>query len=112
MQNSLRLKLEPLKSLAFGSIGADYMGIGTSIENPARLIILQNFTDADLLFSIDAIEDHFILKSYSSLTLDVTTNKTLEEGFFFEKGTRFYVKESGTPTVGTVYVTSIYGEKC
>ena len=106
---SLRLSAEPLRSLAFGSIGAAYMGIGTAISNPARAIFLQNLTDATLLFSFDGVTEHLILPSNGFFLFDITSNKTSEIGFFADKGQRFYVKQSGVATSGAVYLSTFYG---
>jgi hypothetical protein len=100
---------EAARSLSFGSIGAAYAGIGTAIDNPARMILLQNLTDATLWFSFDGINDHFPMATNVSLILDVTANKTFDQGFFIAEGQRFYVKRLGTPTSGAVYLTSFYG---
>ena len=106
-----RILPESLRSLAFGSIGASYMGIGTALDHPARILEIQNLTDGALLFSFDGIEDHAILPASGFLLLDLTANKTEERGAFVSEGTRIYVKESGTPTSGAVYVSAFYGKQ-
>jgi len=111
MAIEIRVKFEPVRSLAFGSIGAAYMGVGTPTDHPARMVLIQNFTDADLMFSFDGIEDHFPVKFDSSFILDVSSNKTIDTGFFIEQGSRLYVKEIDTPTTGSVYFTVFYGEE-
>jgi hypothetical protein len=105
---AIRLQFEPIRSLAFGSIGATYMGVGTSLANPARQIYITNTTDATLMFSFDGVDDHFALPSNGFLLLDITSNKTRNEGFFLAEGDRLYVKEVGTPTLGTVYFSVMY----
>lgn len=108
--NALKILPEPVRTLAFGSIGAAYMGIGTALENPARVVFLQNLTDATLMFSFDGVDDHFPLPSFGFLLLDIASNKTgASQAFYVSEGTRFYVKELGTPTSGSVYVTPFYG---
>jgi len=110
MAVEIKVKIEALRSLAAGSIGAAYMGVGTAIDNPARMILIQNFTDEDLMFSIDGVDDHFPVRTSTSMIIDVSSNKTIDSGFFFEKGTRLYVKEINTPTSGSVYFTVFYGD--
>ena len=107
----IKLLPETLRSLAYTSIGASYMGIGTALTQPARIIQIQNLTDASLLFSFDGISDHLLLPFNGFILLDVTTNKIEERGFFIAEGTRIYVKESGTPSTGSVYVSSFYGKQ-
>jgi len=106
---AIRLVPEAARSLAFGSIGAAYAGIGTAINNPVRILHIQNLTDVVLMFSYDGINDHFPLASNSYLLLDITANKSRDQGFYLAEGTRIYVKEDGTPSSGSVYVTVYYG---
>ena len=109
MSLAIRLMPEPVRSLAFGSIGAAYMGIGTTFTEPVRIIMIQNLTDTALMFSFDGIYDHVPLPREGFILLDVTANKTTDHGFFIAEGTRIYVKEIVTPTTGSVYVTTFYG---
>ena len=109
MAVEIKVKLEELRSLAFGSIGAAYMGVGTAIDNPARMLLIQNFTDEDMMLSFDGITDHLPIKTETSIILDVSANKTIDSGFFFEKGTRLYVKQISAPSSGSVYLTAFYG---
>ena len=111
MAIEIKVELEALRSLGFASIGAAYMGIGTPLENPARMLLLQNFTDADLMFSFDGITDNLPLRAYSSFIWDIAANKTIDSGFFVAQGTRVYVKELGTPIVGSVYISAFFGSQ-
>lgn len=109
---SLSIKLEPetLRSLAFGSISSSYAALGSQISNPARILMFQNFTDVDLLFSFDGINDHLILPSDGFLLLDVTANKTREQGFYIQEGKQIYVKDTGSAaSSGSAYLTVFYG---
>lgn len=106
---AIRLTFEPVRSLDFSSISGSYMGIGSALANPARVLLVQNGTDASLMFSADGINDHFQLPAGGFLLLDITANKTVSQGFYIAEGTSFYVREIGTPSMGTVYVTVIYG---
>lgn len=108
---ALRLNFEPIRTLAFGAIGGAYMGIGTPIDHPARQIKVDNLTDAELLFSINGIDDHFILPANGFLILDITTNQSLVgAGFYLGQGSRLYVKQSEVPTQGAVYFSVIYAD--
>jgi len=106
---AIRLVPESVRSLAFGSIGAGYTGIGTAIVNPVRMFHIQNLTDVTLMFSYDGVNDHFPLPPNGFLLLDITANKSRDHGFYLAEGTRVYVKEVGTPTSGSVYLTVYYG---
>ncbi len=112
MSQAIRLLLEPVRSLGFASIlGAGvYTGIGTSINNPARMILIQNITNANLMFSWDGINNHFPMIQYSHIVLDITSNKTRESGFFMAEGQRLYVTQMDAPTLGAVYLSVFYGK--
>lgn len=111
MAVEIKLRMEALRSLAFGSMGAAYVAVGTAIDNPARMIIIDNFTDADLMISFTGNTDHMVIKANSGKVIDGASNKTTDDGFFFTVGTRLHVKNIGTPTTGSVYFTSIYGAR-
>lgn len=103
------MKPEPARSLAFGSIGATYAGVGTALTRPVRIILIQNLTDESLWFSFDGIDDHLPLPADGYFLLDITANKTIPQGFFMAEGDRLYVKELGNPASGAVYFTTFYG---
>jgi len=107
---AVRLKAEPVRSLAFGSIVAGYTAIGTSIDHPARIFLLQNFTDEALMFSFDGIDDNLPLPAAGYLLIDVTANKTFDHGFYLSKGESVHVKRIGVPTSGSVYLSIFYGD--
>lgn len=112
MAIEIEVKFETLRSLGFASIGAAYIGVGTETDHPARMILVQNFTNHPLMFSLDAVDDHFPLMNGSAFIFDVSSNKTIDSGFFIAKGTRLYVKEiDTTPTSGKVYFTIFYGSE-
>ena len=101
--------MEPVRTLAFGTISGTYMGVGTPIDNPARMIFIQNLSDTTLMFSLDGINDNFPLPPNGFLLMDVTSNKSLGSGYFIAEGTRIYVKDLGpAATLGSVYVTVMY----
>jgi hypothetical protein len=106
---SIKLLPEAVRSLAFGSISGTYAGIGTPLSNPSRIILIQNYTDEALMVSFDGITDHLPIAADGFVLLDVTANKTVLQGFYIAEGTRFYVKEIGTPTTGSIYISSFYG---
>lgn len=111
MSLAIRLLPETQRSLAFGSIGAAYAGVGTAMTQKIRILYVFNQTDALLQFSFDGVNDHFVLPSLGYILLDITANKTREQGFFLGEGQRVYVKRIGTPTSGSVYVSTFYGSE-
>lgn len=106
---AIKLLPEAVRSIAAASIGVGYMGVGTPLTNPSRLILFQNYTDAALMISFDGITDHVPIAANGFVLLDITANKTVNQGFYIAEGTRFYVKEIGAPTTGSFYVSSFYG---
>lgn len=110
MSLAIRFQAETVRSLAFGSIGAGYTGVGTAMTRPIRLIVIQNFTDASLMFSFDGVNDHLPLQASGYIILDITSNKTIPQGFFLAEGQRLYTKQlSGAPTSGSAYLSTFYG---
>lgn len=106
---SIRMLADPVRSLAFGSMSGAYMGVGTALGHPARILFVQNLTDAQLMFSLDGINDHFPLPANGYVVLDITTNQTISQAFYLSVGQRLYVKEIGVPSTGSVYFTVFYG---
>lgn len=111
MSLAIRAKFEPARSLGFALIGAAYMGVGTAFSHPVRMIIVTNRTDADLWFSLNGIDDHFMITADTAQILDVSSNKTaVTQELYFAEGDRLYVKQvSGAPTMGAVYLSVVYG---
>jgi hypothetical protein len=109
MSLAIKALFEPVRSLGFAAMGANYVGVGTALNYPIRIIFVQNFTDGPLMFSFDSVNDHFPLAPSSFLLLDLSSNKTLETGYFIAKGDRLYVKVLAPVSSGTVYFTALYG---
>jgi hypothetical protein len=100
--------MEPIRSLAFGSISGTYAPIGGPLLHPAHLVLFQNLTAGQLMFSLDGVNDHLTLPAGGFFVMDVTTNKALGYGFFMATGTQIYVNEVTSPTSGSAYVTVVY----
>lgn len=109
MAYGIQLRADAQRSIAFGSIGASYAAIGSQFPQAMRILKVDNLTDALLQFSFTGNTDHFVVPAGSFLLVDVCTNEVQTAGFFISVGTILYVKTIGTPTSGSVYVTTIYG---
>jgi len=83
MSLAIRMVPEAVRSLGFASIGIAYMGVGTSLDYPARMIVIQNLTDEEVMFSFDGIDDHIPLPTRGHLVLDISANKTLFNWVFY-----------------------------
>lgn len=110
MSLAVRLMPEVVRTVAFGAIGAPYVGIGTAVTRPIRVFLLQNTTDVILMFSFNGIDDHLPLPSNGYMIFDISSNQTFNQGFYLAEGQRLYVKQiSGAPGLGAVYFTTFYG---
>jgi len=103
------VRVDILRTLAFGSISGTYAPVGSSFTHNMRLIRFQNTTDVGITVSFDSVTDNLYLPSGTFLLFDVTTNR-LENltTFCFANGTQVYVK--GSPTSGAFYVECLYGQ--
>jgi len=110
MSIAIRAEFEEVRRLAFGGIGNVFAGIGTPFGHPVRMLLLQNMTDVTLTFSDNGILDKIDLLAGSHIILDMTSNKTIDQGFTIEKGTRLYVRWlDGAPSLGRVSLSVVYG---
>jgi hypothetical protein len=109
---AIRFKSEPCRLLGFASVSSAYMGVGTAFDNPIRLLIVQNFTNQPLWFSLDGVTDAIPINAQGALTLDITSNKSVNGALLAAAaGDRVYVKQfDGTPlpSSGGVYVSAFY----
>jgi len=109
---AVRLLAEAQRSITAATIAGSpgtYLGIGAAFANPIRILYILNGTDVQLQFSMDGISDHFVVLANGFILLDVTTNQTHTAGCFISQGQRMYVKTLGTPTTGSVFVSTFYG---
>lgn len=105
-----RLIPDTVRTAAFGAVGAAYSAVGAALTDQCRIFCLTNLTDADVFFSVDGVNNHFIVPSNSFKLIDVASNKIRDEGFFLPTGTVFYVvRVAGAPTVGAVYIEVLHG---
>jgi hypothetical protein len=112
MSVSVRLKCDLQRAISYADIDVAYMGVGSSLQYPARIIYIFNNTNTMIQFSYDGINDNFVLPSQGLKTLDIATNRSTEMGIFLPAGDRLYVKQiAGAPTSGSVYFTVYYSEE-
>lgn len=115
MSLAIRLQPETARVTGFAAIAAAYpayIGIGAAMTKPIRIITLINLTDAAMMFSFDGINDHLPMTANGYLVLDITSNKTIPQGFFLAEGQRLYVRQLDAleiPTSRGVYLTTFYG---
>jgi len=105
MSVSTVIKLDLLRSEAFGGISGAYVAVGIPFVFPVRLICFTNNTDGDMFFSNDGVNDNLFIPSNSFKLFDVTTNRNGNSpSLCFQTYTQFYVRQSTAPTKGAVYI--------
>lgn len=110
--DSLRLVALPLRTLAFGSVGATLTFVGAMAGDSVYILKVDNTTNQDLIGSLFGTADEFLLPMQSGMIIDVTANKTNNaQGLFFPANIRFAVRHQGVaPTSGQVAVTYLVGD--
>jgi len=110
MAYGTKVAFEPVREVAFGSIGAAYAAVGTATTDYTRLIGCSNNTDAEIYVSFDGITNHLRLAASSFQLYDLTAN-AIHVGNFISQGTTIYVKRvSGAPTTGDAWFTVMYSQ--
>ncbi len=107
--------LEPLRSLAFGSISGTYAAVGTPFAYPSRLICFTNDTQGNVIFSRDpslSVGELFVAAGSFKL-FDIATNHrpTNQDDFVFQVGTQWYVKQLEAPVSGSVYIETMHARE-
>jgi hypothetical protein len=104
------VRLDALRSVAYGSITGSYVALGTAFTHLMRIVKFTNNTDGDMLISFNGSTDNIFIPAGSFTLYDMTTNK--EDGnnyFVFQLYTQPYIKYSTAPTVGAFYLECVYG---
>jgi len=102
------VSIETIKSLSYTGISASYAAVGTPLSNSARILVFNNGTQADVIFSDNGTDDKIFVPKGEYKTLNLTANRLQNERtYVFPKGTQFYVKQLGSPSSGAVYIESI-----
>lgn len=105
-------KVDTLRTLANGSIGATFAAVGTPFAFPARIICFTNTTNEDVVFSMDGVHDQVLVPAGSFKLLDITTNHrpVNQDDFCFANGTQWYVRYLSAPNTGAVYIEVVYAQ--
>jgi hypothetical protein len=99
--------IDPIREIAFGSIGSSYTPIGSALEGPSKILFITNGTNQNVYISNDLQKDKFKLLPNSSQSIDISANRSEEENddLLLEKGSILYVKHEGiAPTSGSVWI--------
>lgn len=111
--SSVRVRYEPLRSLAFGDVTLIYEPIGSPFANPVRILKVTNLTDEPLLVSLNGIDDHDVVAANGFFLYDYSSNRSQASGVLEQpQGDRIYVKGIvDVPGIGSVYVTVVYASQ-
>jgi len=108
-----KAQVDVLRTIAFGTVSATFVPVGTPLAFPARIICFTNTSAVDLIFSMDGVTDQLIVPAGSFKLFDVTTNHrpVNQDDFCFSNGTQWYVRyPAGAPTTGAVYIEVVYAQ--
>ena len=102
------VRFSPMRSLAFGSIGAAYAELGTPFDHEMRVLHFINNTDGDIFISFDGINDNAFAPANSFILYDLTSDQDTGEHFRYQRRTQIQIKYSTAPTEGDFYLVSVY----
>jgi hypothetical protein len=103
------VRVDALQSLPAVSISSSYNQVA-ALYHPTRLLKIVNTCNADVFISFDGSTDNDYVPAGGFTLYDCTTNKTNNTTYFvFQRGTGIYVRSTGAPSSGAVYVVAIYG---
>ena len=109
--NTQVVQIDPIRSLAFGSIAATYNKVGGVLDQPVRLITFVNDTDAGVFFSDDGVTDKFYLPAGTFKLLDICTNRFHKDVYWVvQAGTQWWVRYASAPSKNSVYIECLWGQ--
>jgi hypothetical protein len=111
---AIRGAFDPMRTVTAATIVAGaggFVTIGAVLANGARAFYILNDTDGTITFSIDGVNDHFLMITDSYILFDVSSNQSFSQGFFLPVNTQFWARQNvlPNPTTGSVYLTILYG---
>lgn len=109
----IRAQFEPLRSVAFGSVGATYAALGTALSSPASALYIRSTLNQDALISLDGVADHLYVGAGASLAIDFGSNKQGTTLLALPRLTQLYQKQGagGASSSGALYLMVLYGER-
>lgn len=110
MSGSIRIDWEDLRELEYDHFSYQiFVPVGSRLLHPAINVQVVNNTDRTIYLSNDGVNAKWLLPSKGYFTLDVQSNKGVNEAGFAPAGTTFYVKSKTTiPTTGEVVISVMH----
>ncbi len=105
------VRVDAVRTLAFGGISGTYATVGTPIAFNWRMFRVTNNTNGDLFISFDGTTNNLFVPANGFVLYDLSTNadpSSQTDGFVLQVGTQFYAKQSTAPSSGAVYVEGLY----
>lgn len=100
-----KISPDPIRELAFGSITANYVAIGTALTHVFGIIGIFNNTDVSIYISWDGINNHHKIAAGGFRVFDLTACSNSDGDVYGQQGITFYAKRvSGAPTQNEVTV--------
>jgi hypothetical protein len=117
-QIAIRAGMEVVREVTHVTIHANpllWHQVGTPLLHDAKMLIFNNFTDADLMISDINLNGYgkIPIAASSYIILDISSNKNdIGKSLTVAKGTRYFVQAIAPedPSVGSFYISVIYGE--
>lgn len=103
------VRVDKLRSTAFGSITTSYTTLGLVFTHAMRILHFVNTTNGDILISFDGTNDNLFIPAGGFILYDFTSDEDSTERFRFQNDTQVYVKYSTAPSSGAVYLMCTYG---
>lgn len=107
------VRIDTLRSLAFGGISGSYAKIGAILDNNWRMFRVINNTNGDVFISVDGTTNNLFVPAGSFVLYDVSTNTANtsdNDAMVFQIGTQFWIKQSTAPSSGSVYIEGLYAK--
>jgi len=102
-------QFEPLRTVGFAVIGANYIPLGSALSSPTRIISINNGLNEDVFLSLDGVTDHLRLVGTGFELWDLCSNSSGNDYPVFPIGQRFYVKHTGiAPVSGDIWIHALY----
>ncbi len=108
--NAIKIDFETLRQIDTATIpiAPTWIAMGTPLAFPARMNIVNNFSDQTVFISIDGVNPHMVIASQSAMVLDWSSNKSNQGGLaVLPANTQFYLSVTGAAT-GGLFISSIY----
>lgn len=110
LSNAVRVRFEPLRSLDWTLITANYVAVGSAFDHSLRMLKFSNATDVGLYVAQVGQPEFEYLAANSFSFYDFGSNKSVIGGVLeFPAHESFFVKAVGAlPTTGKFYITAVY----